>query len=308
MYELLRTVYCSRWLRSHYCQRRGLGAVDGTASGLMAGRSGRVMQTSEIKMPGYWIAFGWLLASIGIFALVVAKRKTRIDASTYGTATLGLAVAVLALAIGQGWLQYKISGMQAHVSEELESIASEEPRIKAKTSALQERIRINRSAMEEISQPGNLTPTTDPGTTRLRRERVAAFQKEAAAIEEESKSLSNASQALKSRLDKVQSEHDGLKRTRTSKDFLIFLCALGISAVSISSSLLIGRAQRKRISDRNSSFRAQGIDPMALSVQVQQLADAGNKIAAIKLYREETGSGLADSKESVEAYLNKTNG
>jgi hypothetical protein len=259
-------------------------------------------------MSGYWIAFGWLLASMGIFALIIAKRQTRIDASTYGAATLGMAIAVLVLAIGQGWLQYKISGIQTHASEELKSVESEGLRIKATTSALQERIRINRSAMEEISQPGNLAPTTDPDTIRLRRERVAAFQKEAVAIEEESKSVNKASQALKARIDKVQSEHDDLNRTRTSKDFLVFICALGISAVSISSSLLIGRTQRKRISERSSLPRAQGMDPMVLSVQVQQLADAGSKIAAIKLYREETGVGLAVAKKSVETYLNKENG
>jgi hypothetical protein len=262
------------------------------------------MQITVIKMPGYWIAFGWLLTSIGLFALVIAKRQTRIDASTYGAATLGVAIAVLVLALGQGWLQFKISGTQARISEELERVNSEVPRIKATTNALQERIRINRSAMEEINQPRNLAPTTDPDTLKLRRERVAAFQKQVAAIEEERKSISTASQDLKARIDKVQSERGELKRTRISKDFLVFICAFGISTVSISSSLLIGRAQRKRIAERNSLLRAQGIDPMALSVQVQQLADAGSKIATIKLYCDETGAGLAVAKESVEAYLN----
>jgi CHASE3 domain sensor protein len=41
-----------------------------------------------------------------------------------------------------------------------------------------------------------------------------------------------------------------------------------------------------------------------LSEQVRQLADDPNqKIAAIKLYREQTGASLAEAKEAIEAYL-----
>jgi ribosomal protein L7/L12 len=49
-----------------------------------------------------------------------------------------------------------------------------------------------------------------------------------------------------------------------------------------------------------------GIDPMAtlaLSDRVKELArDPARKIEAIKIYREETGVGLAEAKEAVEAY------
>ncbi|MCS7045090.1 MAG: hypothetical protein NZO58_01910 [Gemmataceae bacterium] len=40
-----------------------------------------------------------------------------------------------------------------------------------------------------------------------------------------------------------------------------------------------------------------------LSDQVKALADRGDKIAAIKAHRAETGLGLRDAKEDVEAYL-----
>lgn len=41
-----------------------------------------------------------------------------------------------------------------------------------------------------------------------------------------------------------------------------------------------------------------------LSEAVRQLADDPNqKIAAIKLYREQTGASLADAKEAIEAYM-----
>jgi hypothetical protein len=44
--------------------------------------------------------------------------------------------------------------------------------------------------------------------------------------------------------------------------------------------------------------------PAGLSAEVQALADdPGQKIAAIKLHREQTGLGLKDAKDAVEAYI-----
>ncbi len=40
-----------------------------------------------------------------------------------------------------------------------------------------------------------------------------------------------------------------------------------------------------------------------LSAEVRQLADAGQKIEAIKVHREQTGVGLKEAKDAVEAYL-----
>lgn len=39
--------------------------------------------------------------------------------------------------------------------------------------------------------------------------------------------------------------------------------------------------------------------------QVRELADAGNKIGAIKMHRELTGAGLVEAKTAVEAYLRR---
>ena len=50
-----------------------------------------------------------------------------------------------------------------------------------------------------------------------------------------------------------------------------------------------------------------GIDsegPSSLSDAVKELArDPNRKIEAIKLYREETGTGLAEAKEAIEAFI-----
>jgi len=43
-------------------------------------------------------------------------------------------------------------------------------------------------------------------------------------------------------------------------------------------------------------------DP-GLSATVKELAEQGQKIAAIKTYREQTGAGLKEAKDAVESYL-----
>jgi hypothetical protein len=58
----------------------------------------------------------------------------------------------------------------------------------------------------------------------------------------------------------------------------------------------------------NALLRHHGVDPMlglALSGRVKLLAsDPERKIEAIKAYRAETGAGLAEAKEAVEAFIN----
>ncbi len=45
--------------------------------------------------------------------------------------------------------------------------------------------------------------------------------------------------------------------------------------------------------------------PSGLADEVRRLADAGEKIQAIKVHRELTGSGLSEAKLAVEAYLRR---
>jgi ribosomal protein L7/L12 len=65
----------------------------------------------------------------------------------------------------------------------------------------------------------------------------------------------------------------------------------------------VDRIERKL----NALLRHHGVDPtqgLPLSDRVKQLAsDPARKIEAIKVYREETGAGLAEAKEAVEAYI-----
>lgn len=57
----------------------------------------------------------------------------------------------------------------------------------------------------------------------------------------------------------------------------------------------------------NALLRHHGVDPtqgFSLSDRVKELAaDPGRKIEAIKIYREETGAGLAEAKEVIESFI-----
>ena len=46
-----------------------------------------------------------------------------------------------------------------------------------------------------------------------------------------------------------------------------------------------------------------GLEFESLTDEVREAADSGNKILAIKLYREQTGVGLAEAKSDIEAYM-----
>jgi ribosomal protein L7/L12 len=65
----------------------------------------------------------------------------------------------------------------------------------------------------------------------------------------------------------------------------------------------VGRIEQKL----NALLQHHGVEPthgLALSDRVKQLAaDPARKIEAIKAYREETGVGLAQAKEAVEAFI-----
>jgi ribosomal protein L7/L12 len=81
---------------------------------------------------------------------------------------------------------------------------------------------------------------------------------------------------------------------------VLLLMALG--------SWLDTRARVARIERKiNALLRHHGVDPTQgspLSERVKQLAnDPSRKIEAIRVYREETGAGLAEAKEAVEAYI-----
>jgi ribosomal protein L7/L12 len=85
--------------------------------------------------------------------------------------------------------------------------------------------------------------------------------------------------------------------------------AIGVSILLVTVTSHINTTARIRRVERklNALLKHYGIDPTLrppLSERVQQLAaDPARKIEAIKVYREETGAGLAEAKEAVEAFI-----
>ncbi len=80
-------------------------------------------------------------------------------------------------------------------------------------------------------------------------------------------------------------------------------------ALIVIGSYLDTKARSARIEHKlNLLLRHSGIDlleGLPLSDRVKEIArDPPRKIEAIKIYREETGAGLAKAKEAVEAYIN----
>jgi ribosomal protein L7/L12 len=65
----------------------------------------------------------------------------------------------------------------------------------------------------------------------------------------------------------------------------------------------IGRGES--VSDQKAVGADSQVAADALEKQILELLVAGRKIAAIKLYRERTGSGLKDSKDAVEALASR---
>jgi len=50
------------------------------------------------------------------------------------------------------------------------------------------------------------------------------------------------------------------------------------------------------------------LNPDILSAEARELAERGDKIAAIKVHRDYTGMGLAKAKDLIEAYLRERRG
>ena len=80
-------------------------------------------------------------------------------------------------------------------------------------------------------------------------------------------------------------------------------------AIAVIASYLDTTARIARIEHKlNLLLKHSGVDVLKgleLSDRVKEIArDPGRKIEAIKLYRDESGAGLAQAKEAVEAYIN----
>jgi ribosomal protein L7/L12 len=82
---------------------------------------------------------------------------------------------------------------------------------------------------------------------------------------------------------------------------------MGVILIWSTVSQMQGRLERaeRKLNALLRHFKIELAQGSALSDHVKELArDPARKIEAIKVYREETGVGLAEAKAAVEAYIN----
>jgi hypothetical protein len=85
-----------------------------------------------------------------------------------------------------------------------------------------------------------------------------------------------------------------------------FAVLFGLGALAVVLSQMQNRLQRneRKLNALLRHFNIDTTSGLPLSDRVKEIAsDPSRKIQAIKVYREETGAGLAEAKEAVEAFI-----
>ena len=153
-------------------------------------------------MFGFWLTVGLLIASIGLIAILIAKKRNRITAETYRLIGVIWLVAVVILSIGVGWSSYQ-----------MEQTLTRFESVKARADVLQKHIK----AAEAQQQ---LMHFADP----LQEPDVVELQKYREDIRNKDLSISNESKALTQELASARSQFDELDQARIDREFISVLC------------------------------------------------------------------------------------
>ena len=163
-------------------------------------------------MSGFWLPLGLLLASIGLPATLIAKKRGRISEETYKLIGVVWSIAIIMLCIGIGWSSYQMDQPLRH----LESI-------KVRADALQKRIKAAKGAQQQFTQFTDPQPAADtPALTKRR----AYNRKEAVSISDESK-------ALTEDLALARFQFDEVNQARMHREFILVLCVLVLASTLI---------------------------------------------------------------------------
>jgi hypothetical protein len=186
-------------------------------------------------MSEFWLPIGLLLASIGLPAIFIAKKRGCITDETYKLIWVVWSIAVIMLGIGIGWSSYQMDQPLGH----LESI-------KVRADALQKRIKAGEEARRQLSQ------FTDPQQAAD----IAALSKRRADIRKEAVSITDESKALTKDLASVRSQFDELNQARMHREFILFLCVLVLTSTLILGAVYRDAIRRRRVEERAASLRA----------------------------------------------------
>jgi len=202
-----------------------------------------------------------------------------------GCVLLGLSIIGCAAA---DWVFLDQSGADARVQIHLDATA-------AHTADLKRRIDANVAAMQAaLAEP--LTSHEPPSA-----ERDLAWRNRVAALAGETGSLLRERDGLLAEIKAIKPSAAAAATREWQQLVSILLdCAMfaymGVVWLALFLNIRKRRAQAAPLG---------GLDPNLASDHVRQLAASGAKIAAIKVYREETGANLFEAKKAVEALSNR---
>jgi hypothetical protein len=187
-------------------------------------------------MFGFWLPVGLLIASIGLPAILIAKKRNRITAETYrliGVIWL-VAVVIVILSIGVGWSSYQ-----------MEQTLTRFESVKARADVLQKQIK----AAEAQQQ---LMHFADP----LQEPDVVELQNYREDIRNKALSISNESKALTQELASARSQFDELNQARIHREFILFLCVLVFASTLILGAVYRDAIRGRRVEKRTALLRA----------------------------------------------------
>jgi len=185
-------------------------------------------------MFGFWLPIGLLIASIGLPAILIAKKQNRITKQTYRLIWVIWSVAVVMLGIGIGSSSYQ-----------MEQTLTRFESAKARADALQKHIK----AAEAQQQ---LMHFADP----LQEPDVVELQNYREDIRNKALSISNESKALTQELASARSQFDELNQTRIHREFILFLCVLVFASTLILGAVYRDAIRRRRGEKRTASLGA----------------------------------------------------
>ena len=185
-------------------------------------------------MFGFWLPIGLLIASIGLPAILIAKKQNRITKQTYHLIWVIWSVAVVMLGIGIGSSSYQMKQALTRFEN-----------VKARADALQKHIK----AAEAQQQ---LMHFTDP----LQGPDGVEPQKYREDIRNKALSISNESKALTQELATARSQFDELNQARIHREFILVLCVLMLASTLILGAVYRDAIRRRRVEKRAASLRA----------------------------------------------------
>ena len=144
-------------------------------------------------MFGFWLPVGLLIASIGLPAILIAKKRNRITAETYRLIGVIWLVAIVILSIGVGWSSYQ-----------MERALTRFESVKARADVLQKQIKAA-EAQQQLMHFADPLQEADPIAQQKYRE---VIRKKVLSISGESKALTQDLALARAQFDELKSSPD----------------------------------------------------------------------------------------------------